>query len=138
MNTYNVQTLLDGPRNTVVKVDVSLDGSGDYANPEILLDPRTLCSYGPPVNMSGPKARLLRVDLLDWDIQDGLIINLWWEGVGSMPLWRMVGRSVEKAFPQGGLQNNADQPTGRITFTTTSTQQIPLSATFKIQTVKQP
>lgn len=138
MNNFNVQTLLDGPRNTVVKVDVSLDGSGDYLVPEVLLDPRTLCSPGPPVNMQGPKARLLRVDILDWDVQDGLIINLWWQGAGDMPLWRMVGRSIEKAYPVGGLQNNADQPTGRITFTTTSTQSTPLAATFKIHTVKQP
>jgi hypothetical protein len=137
MNSYNVQTLLDGPRNTVAKVDVSLDGSGDFLNPEIVLDPRTLSSYGPSMR-DGPKARLLRVDLLDWDIQDGLMVNLLWEGVGSTRLWTMVGRSLEKAYHIGGLQNNADQPTGRIMFTTTSTQQIPLVATFKIHTVKQP
>ena len=138
MNSYNVQVLLDGPRNTVAKVDISLDGvSGDYAEQQIILDPRTLSSYGPSMR-DGPKSRLLRVDDLDWEIQNGLSVNVFWEGVGTTPLWRMVGRSREKAWHFGGLQNNADQPTGRITFTTTSTAGGPLFATFRVQTVKQP
>lgn len=138
MNTYNVQTMLDGPRNTVVKVDISLDGaSGDFTVPTVLVDPQLLSSSGPA---NGPPPRKVRVDDIDWDVQDGLSVNLWWQGAGnSAPIWRMVGRSREKAFHAGGLQNNADQPTGRITFTTTSTSlNAPLVATFKLHCVKQP
>lgn len=134
-NSYNVQTLLDGPRNVVVKVDVSLDGvQGDYAIPQMLIQASTLSR---PVAGTVTPLRL-RVDLLDWDVQDSLAVNLFWDGVGDMPIWRMVGRSMEKAFHIGGLQNNADQPTGNIVFTTTSSAiNVPLVATFKVHCVKQ-
>ena len=127
--------MIDGPRWAVLKVDVSLDGSGDYAVPEVIVNPALLSPYGP--NNTPPKR--VRVDILDWDVQDGLAVNLLWDGAGPATLWRMVGRSIEKAFHVGGLQNNADQPTGKITMTTTSTSPgAPLFATFKIHCVKQP
>lgn len=136
MNQVLTQTLLDGPRNTVIKVDVSLDGSGDFSVPQVIVNPALLSSTGPN---DGAHPRKVRVDILDWDIQDGLGVYLFWDGAGSAPLWRMVGRSIEKAYPIGGLQNNADQPTGKITMTTSSTQSgVPLVATFKIHCVKQP
>ena len=133
-NSVNVQKMLDGPRNAVFKVDVALDGSGDITNPQTIVDPALLSSTGPN---DAPLHRV-RVDLLDWDVQDGLDINLFWDGAGPAPMWRMVGRSIEKAFHVGGLQNNADQPNGKITMTATSQQAIPLFATFKIHCVKQP
>ena len=133
-NSYNLQKLIDGPRNVVLKVDVSLDGSGDYTNPQTIVNVKTLSSMGPTF---GPNPNRVRVDILDWDVQDGLSIYLWWDGAGPMPVWRMVGRSIEKAFHIGGLQNNADQPNGNITMTTASAQNgVPLVATFKIHCVK--
>lgn len=136
MNQVVLQTLMDGPRNTVIKVDVTLDGaSGDVTNPYPIVIPLQLSSAGPD---QGPHPRKVRVDILDWDVQDGLAVNLLWDGVGPASLWRMVGRSIEKAFHVGGLQNNAEQPNGNITMTTTSSQAVPLVATFKIHCVKQP
>lgn len=135
MNSYIIQKLEDGPRNAVFKVDVSLDGSQDYANPEMLVQVATLSSMGP---LFGAHPSLVRVDVIDWDVQQGLAINLWWDGQGDAALWRLVGRSTEKAYHFGGLQNNANQPTGNITFTTTSTTQgVPLVGAFNIRCVKQ-
>ena len=135
MNQISIQKMLDGPRNAVFKVDVSLDGSGDYAIPQTIVDPAQLSRTGP----NDAPLKRVRVDILDWDVQDGLSVNLLWDGAGSAPLWRMVGRSIEKAFHVGGLQNNADTPNGKITMTTSSVQAgVPLAATFKIHCVKQP
>lgn len=131
--------MLDGPRWYVAKVDVSLDGTGDFPAPQVVVDPSTLSSYQRPG--SGPPPARVRIDLLDWDIQDGLAVSVFWEGQGgggNSPIWRLVGRSMEKAFHVGGLQNNADQPTGRIVLTTKSTTTGPLFGSFKIHCVKQP
>ncbi len=134
MNSFILQKLIDGPRNVVIKIDVSLDGSADYANPENIVVPATLSSMGPTF---GPHPTDLSVPKLDWDIQQGLAINLWWDGMGDASLWRMVGRSTEKAFPFGGLRNNANQPTGNITMTTVSTSLgVPLVGSFTITCVK--
>lgn len=135
-NSFSVQILNDGPRNTIAVCTISLDGTqGDYQIPQKLINLPTLSSMGVGF---GPHPTRVRVDDLDWDIQNGLSVNLFWEGDGPASIWRMVGRSREKAFHFGGLQNNADQPTGNITFTTTSTTTgAPLFATFRITCVKQ-
>lgn len=134
MNSYVIQKLVDGPRNSIFKVDVSLDGSADYSNPQTIVNCATLSSMGPTF---GPRPTRIRVDVLDWDVQPGLSINLFWDGFGPASLWRMVGRSIEKAFHFGGLQNNADQPNGNITMTTTSTTiGVPLVGSFNIRCVK--
>lgn len=135
MNSFIIQKVLDGPRNAIFKVDLDLDGSGDYLNPEMLVQLSTLSSMGPTF---GPHPQRVSVDIIDWDVQQGLRVNLWWDGAGDAALWKLVGRSIEKAFYYGGIQNNADQPTGNITFTTTSSvTNVPLSATFHIRCVKQ-
>ena len=137
-NSFVIQKLVDGARNAVFKVDVSLDGSGDYVIPETVIQVRTLSGFDTTEGLILPK-KPLRVDVLDWDVQQGLAINLWWDGAGPASLWRMVGRSIEKAYHYGGLQNNADQPNGNITFTTTSqTTGVPLVGSFNIRCVKRP
>lgn len=129
MNSISAQTIVDGARNTIIKVDVSLDGSGDFTVPQTIVNPALLS----PIRQ-GQRARKLRVQRLEWFAQDGLSINLFWDGAGSAPLWRMTGRAVEQF---DGLQNNADQPSGKITMTTTSsTASLPLVASFKIHCVK--
>src|SRR5574337_567819 len=95
-NSFVIQKLVDGPRNAIFKVDISLDGSGDYTIPEVLVQVKTLSGFDKP-GLTLPK-KPLRVDVLDWDIQQGLAINLWWDGAGDAALWRMVGRSIEKAY----------------------------------------
>lgn len=133
-NVVASQKMLDGPHNAVFKIDVSLDGTGDLTS-QVIVDPALLSPTGP----NDAPLKRVRVDLLDWDIQDGLVVNLAWDGAGPASLWRMVGRSIEKAYHVGGLQNNADQPTGKITMTTSSQQAgVPLVGTFKIHCVKQP
>ena len=135
MNTISIQKMLDGPRNAVFKVDVSLDGTGDFAIPQTIVDPALLSRTGP----NDAPLKRVRVDVLDWDVQDGLTLNLIWDGAGPASLWRMVGRSLKKSNDVGGLQNNSDQPSGKITMTTSSVQAgVPLAATFEIHCVKQP
>ncbi len=136
-NTYNVQTMIDGPKNFIVKVDVTLDGnSGDFTIPQTIVNCAVMSPMEPNKNV---RVTRVRVDEIDWDVQNGLAVNLAWDGAGPMPLWRMVGRSIEKSWREGGLQNNADQPNGNITMTTTTTAApgAPLVATFKLKCVKQ-
>lgn len=133
-NSYIIQKLIDGPRNVVMKVDVSLDGSGDYVNPQTIVNLSTLSSMGPTFGLH-PKD--ISVIVLDWDIQQSLAVNLFWDGFGPASLWRMVGRSMEKAYSFGGLRNNADQPNGNITMTTASQSlAVPLVGSFTIRCVK--
>lgn len=124
-NAVSIQKIEEGPRNAIFKVDVALDGSGDYSIPQTIVDAKLLAT---------PR---LRVDRLEWSVQDGMTINLLWDGAGSSPMWRMTGRGREDAKRIGGLQNNADQPSGKITMTTSSQQSgLPLSASFTIHCTK--
>lgn len=107
--TSNVQVLVDGPRNVVVKYQGSLTSTdaGKYT----IIDPSTLSD----MDINGVKASKLRINKITYDIEDLLTVNLLWNGASAdTVIWNLAGRGKVDAWRYGGLQNNATSPTGII------------------------
>ena len=104
-----IQILVDGPRNVVLKYEGSLtstDGS-TYT----VVNPANLSDF----DINGVKANRLRVNKINYDVEDLLTVNLLWEGAsGNTVLWNLAGRGKVDARHFGGIINNAVNPTGTI------------------------
>ena len=115
-NINSVQILEDGDRNVLVKVIGKLDTS-DLAL-TTLVDPATLAS----VNASGlnsQKANTLAIESVVFDIEDGLVVNLYWDADTDVPIWYFSGRDKMNMEFTGFLQNNAGTgKTGKILYST--------------------
>ena len=113
-NVTTIQTLVDGQKNVVIKVDGLLDTS-DVAL-ATLLDPATLSA----VLENGQKATKLRIDKIVYDVEDTLAVNLFWDATADVSIWHLVGRGkLEFDKKYGGLQNNAGAGiTGKILYST--------------------
>jgi hypothetical protein len=115
-NLFAVQTLLDGPRNVVVKVTGVLDTS-DLASTTVI-DPSTLSAIG----AFGTLPTKVRIDMIEYNIEDTLSVNLFWDATTPVLIGEFVGRGTQKYRQFGGLLNNAGAGiTGKITATTTTT-----------------
>jgi hypothetical protein len=115
-NLFAVQTLLDGPRNVVVKVTGVLDTS-DLASTTVI-DPATLSAIG----AFGTLPTKVRIDMIEYNIEDTLSVNLFWDATVPVLTGEFVGRGSQKYNHFGGLLNNAGAGvTGKITATTTTT-----------------
>lgn len=116
-NQVTTQIIVDGPRNTVIKVSGILDTS-DLASMTIA-DPATLVGID---NTGFLKAATFRIQGLNFDIQDILVVNLFWDATVPVLISSMTGRgSAPPSWDKyGGLTNNAALAgkTGRITMTT--------------------
>lgn len=131
-NITNVQTLVDGNRNVVVKVVGILDTSN--LSDVVIADPATLTDY----DINGVKATQLRIDHIEYDIQDGLTATLYWDADTPVPAWTGLNRGEVEAKKYGGLLNNAgDGKNGKITLSTTGWSSGTLSFTIVVQMVKQ-
>lgn len=112
-NSTTIQILEDGARNVVVKFEGVLDTS-DLASTTVV-DPATLSqidSFGNPPSQ-------LRIDVIQYTVEDGLSVNLFWDATSPVRIEEFVGRGVQKSFVFGGLTNNAGAgKTGKITATT--------------------
>lgn len=106
-NVVTLQTIIDGPRNLVVKVTGTLD-SGDVSLTTIVTPSTTFRS--PP---------LVQLDYIDYAIQDGLEIQLQWQGTPNSPLMPLAGRGRMGFDCFGGIPDNATTPTGNIQMLTT-------------------
>jgi len=113
-NSTTTQILLDGPRNVVVKFEGVLD-SGDLSSTTVL-SPATLQG----IDFSGAvKAANLRIEEIQYSIEDLLSVNLFWDGTTPVRIEELVGRGKMKYWNFGGLVNNAGAGgTGNITATT--------------------
>lgn len=113
-NSTTTQILLDGPRNVVVKFEGVLD-SGDLASTTVL-DPSALQG----IDFSGAvKAQNLRIEEIQYSIEDLLSVNLFWDATSPVRIEELVGRGKMKYWNFGGLVNNAGAGrTGKITATT--------------------
>ncbi len=101
-NILNLQTLLDGPRNVVIKVDGILDTSDVVAT--VIADPAVMAG----IDSSGlQKAAKLRLKELDFTIEDGLTVNLFWDATAPVLLQSYNGRQDFCYDDFGGLNNNA-------------------------------
>jgi hypothetical protein len=131
-NSTTIQTLVDGPRNTILKLDGLLDTSDQGST--IIVDPATLSDY----NINGVKATKLRINKINFDVEDGLDVELFWDASSPVRIGNFVGRGKVDAWRYGGIVNNAASPTGKITLQTQgwSTGAI-LSYTIVLELVKQ-
>lgn len=134
-NTTSIQILEDGDRNVIAKLVGQLDTSN--LSLTTLLDPATLTS----VNTSGlnpQKASTLAIESVVFDIEDGLVVNLYWDATTDVPIWRFSGRDKMNAEFTGFLQNNAGAgKTGKILVDTTGYTSGTKSFTLLIQCIKQ-
>lgn len=131
-NSTTIQTLVDGPRNTILKLDGLLDTSDQGST--IIVDPATLSDY----NINGVKATKLRINKINFDVEDGLDVELFWDASSPVRIGNFVGRGKVDAWRYGGIVNNATSPTGKITLQTQgwSTGAI-FSYTIVLELVKQ-
>jgi hypothetical protein len=128
-----VQILVDGPRNVVIKYEGTLTAtdSGVYT----IVDPATLSNF----DINGVKANRLRINKINYDVEDLLTVNVLWEGASSNTVfWNFAGRGKVEASHYGGIINNATNPTGKIlaTFDYEGTGQT-LTFTIVLELVKQ-
>lgn len=112
-NSTTIQILEDGARNVVVKFEGVLDTS-DLASTTVV-DPALLSqidSFGNPPSQ-------LRIDCVQYTVEDGLSVNLFWDATSPVRIEEFAGRGVQKNYMFGGLTNNSGAgKTGKITATT--------------------
>ena len=108
MNAYTSQVLEDGARNYIVKLTAVLDTTDQPIT--TVIKPSDCASYVPTK---------FRIDHIDFTISDPLELSLWWEGTPDAIIIPMAGRNKFNYNDVGGLQNNANSPTGGIRIKTT-------------------
>lgn len=112
-NSFDIQILRDGPRNAVVKLTGVLNTS-DLAQ-QVAVDITTLTQ-----GLTGPVAQQLRIDHIDYSIQDQLEVQLFWDATTPKEILPLAGRGRMSFWNFGGLQNNAGTgKTGNILLQTT-------------------
>lgn len=90
-NVTSIKTLQDGQRNTRIKLEGILD-TADLAYTVLVL-PTNLSDVGP----AGYKASQLRVDKIDYDIQDGTSVRVYWDNstpASADRIWELTGRGM--------------------------------------------
>lgn len=115
-NIVNTQIIIDGPRNTVVKVAGILDTSDVALAP--IIDPATLVGID---NTGTLKAATFRVIGLNYNVEDGLEVRLYWDATAPTLIEALTGRGALPPSCQayGGLTNNAGAgKTGKISLST--------------------
>lgn len=134
-NVTSIQILEDGDRNVVAKLTGKLDTSN--VSLTTLLDPATLAS----VNASGlnpQKASTLAIESVTFDIQDGLVVGLYWDADTDVPIWYFSGRDKMNMEFTTFLQNNAGTgKTGKILFDTSGYTSGTMYFTMVVQCIKQ-
>lgn len=98
-NAITVQITNDGPQNVTALITGSLDTFPLGAT--VLLDPVLLSATQPPTTQ-------LRIDTIDYILQDGLTISLQWDATTPVPVLDLYGRgnwSIGRS--ESGLNNNA-------------------------------
>jgi len=93
-NSFTTQTLLDGPRNLVVKLVGILDTSNLAST--LAVDVSTF---------SGAPS-LVRIDGIDYSIADQLAVQLYWDATTDVPIVNLAGREDVCYKEIGGLTNN--------------------------------
>lgn len=115
-NATHLQTLVDGPRNLVVKVTAVLDTS-NLANTEVVT-PATSFAVS---SAGGNAPPLARVEYIDYSIADGLEVTIsWGNGAGPVtPMLVLAGRGRMNFYEFEGLRNDAAGTDGSIWVSTT-------------------
>ena len=121
-----LQILNDGYRNATLKIDGFVSGE-DYTSYTVL-DPSTLSQ----IDAQGTIPSTVRIKRINFDIEDGIQVDLIWDGATPTSLWRLTGRGEIKAGPFGGITDNATTPTGKILLTTIGGATTTLNTSFTI------
>ena len=100
-NSTSLQTLVDGPRNVVVKFEGVLDTS-DLSS-TVVLDPASLSD----MNINGQKATRLAITKITFNVEDTLSVNLFWDATTPVRIEELVGRGKMEHFKFGGIKNSA-------------------------------
>ena len=105
-NSITITTLVDGPRNVVLKVAGIVDTADvPYT---LLVDPAALSDIGP---FAGVKATSLRIDKMNYDIQNEASsqFRIYWDTNGTLAgavlAWSLVGRGEVDGKRYGGFPN---------------------------------
>ena len=134
-NVTAIQILEDGDRNVIAKLTGKLDTSN--VSLATLLDPALLTS----VNTSGlnsQKDSTLAIESVTFDIEDGLVVNFYWDADVDVPIWYFSGRDKMNMEFTGFLQNNAGAgKTGKILYDTNGWTSGTKSFSMVIQCIKQ-
>lgn len=113
-NSVNIQTILDGPRNCVIKVEGILDTSDLTST--VIADPATFTGMD---NTGAVLAKGFIVDRVQFSIEDGLECRLAWDATSPTRIVELQGRGTEKYDRFGGLPNNSGAGrTGKILLST--------------------
>ena len=107
-----LQIINDGYRNATLKIDGFVNAA-DITNYTVI-DPSLLSQ----IDAQGSLAKTVRIKRINFDIEDGLEVDLIWDGGTPTSLWRCTGRGEIKAGPFGGITDNAVTPNGKILVTT--------------------
>jgi hypothetical protein len=106
-NAITYQTLIDGARNTIIKVTGVLDTSNMVETS--VIDLSTLV----------PVPTQLRIDHIDYSVSDQLELRLRWDATTPVDIMPLAGRGRMSFWNFGGLQNNAGAgKTGKILLST--------------------
>lgn len=134
-NVTSIQILEDGDRNVVAKLTGKLDTSN--VSLTTLLDPATLADVNAST-LSPQKATTLAIESVTFDIQDGLIVGLYWDADTDVPIWYFSGRDKMNMEFTTFLQNNAGTgKTGKILFDTSGYTSGTMYFTMVVQCIKQ-
>ena len=107
-NSFLKQTILDGNRNTVIKLTGVLDTSD--LGQTIAVDLSTL----------SPLPAAVCIEHIDYSISDQLEVQLLWDATTPVVILPVAGRGRMSYWNFGGLQNNAGAgKTGNILIKTT-------------------
>jgi hypothetical protein len=134
-NVTSIQILEDGDRNVVAKLVGKLDTSNvSLSTP---LDPATLAAVNAST-MNPQQATTLAIETVTFDIQDGLVLGLFWDADVDVPIWYFSGRDKMNMEFTTFLQNNAGTgKTGKILYNTDGWTSGTLYFTMVIQCIKQ-
>ncbi len=113
VDTVTSQTLLDGPRNAVMKFTSASDGTGEAAVTKV--DVSALAPHP-----SRGVCTEVRIDRIEANTQ-GMAVDILWDATADVLAWQIPQNTQDtKRWKEiGGLINNAgDGKTGDIKFTT--------------------
>jgi hypothetical protein len=127
-----IQKINDGFRDTTIKIDGFVNAVD--LSTQTVLDLATLGQ----VDGFGNKATNMRVTRINFDIEDGLQVDLDFGGATNDNLWRCTGRGEIKGRGFGGFPNSATTPNGKILLSTSggSTASTNLAFSIVLEVVK--
>ena len=131
-NSVTTQVIMDGPRNYVLKLNMLLDTS-DVSITD-LITPSGLSSLGD----LQPACSHVSIQRIEYDIEDTLTVNLYWDATTDVAIVRLVGRSTFEPMKYSGFPNNAGAGiTGKVQYDTQGWSAAAiLAATFTIYATK--